>query len=157
MYSSQANLSLLDMFFSFMYLLAWESIWVFFSLILLMSSRTRPILLSMKAKIPQAKSMRRIQKICSYLFTGEMSPYPTVIMVTEEKYKAFMYSSEPRVSVCPIHESMPYLCSWWAMKIQMQPKKCENSSTVMTNSNSSIKYFRAKLDILAMKLEFSLL
>jgi hypothetical protein len=47
----------------------------------------------------QPRSMRDIQKNFSMLLTPEMSPYPTVIIVVNVKYKAVTYKSQFEESI----------------------------------------------------------
>ena len=44
-----------------------------------------------KAKTPHAKIVFMIQKAFSIFVLGLISPYPTVVIVTKEKYKEFIY------------------------------------------------------------------
>jgi len=55
------------------------------------SSRILPIEFKEYAKIPQEISMTKITNSLSCVFTGVISPYPTVIMVTTDQYSDAMY------------------------------------------------------------------
>jgi len=55
------------------------------------SSRILPIELIEYANTPQEISITMITKSLSCMFTGVISPYPTVIIVTTDQYKDRIY------------------------------------------------------------------